>query len=166
MDSAWFLRCHLHAFHYFGGAPRQVLHDNLKTAVLEHELSGAVHWQPQYLDFARYYGFTPRACRPYRAQTNAYAERWVRSARAECLDHLLIVGEAHLRRALGEYVAYFNQDRPHQGRGQRVPVLTQPPTPAQHHQGDVVAIRSLAACTTPTGARLEMTAGWPHAWTP
>ncbi len=36
-DAAWWLRCHLHAFHYFGGVPREVLHDNLKTAVLERD---------------------------------------------------------------------------------------------------------------------------------
>ena len=34
-DTAWFLRCHLHAFHYLGGVPQQLLHDNLKSAVLE-----------------------------------------------------------------------------------------------------------------------------------
>jgi putative transposase len=60
---------------------------------------------------------------PYRApRANAYAERWVRSVREECLDHLLILGEAHLRRVLTAYVAYYNQARPHQGLGQRTPV--------------------------------------------
>jgi len=60
---------------------------------------------------------------PYRSPTaNAYAERWVRSVRAECLDHLLIAGEAHLRRVLAAYVAHYNRARPHQGLGQQTPV--------------------------------------------
>jgi len=65
---------------------------------------------------------------PYRApNANAVAERWVRSARAECLDHLLVAGEGHLRRVLTEYVAFDNQAWPHQGLGQRCPVpLPQP----------------------------------------
>jgi len=67
---------------------------------------------------------------PYRApNANAYAERWVRSARAECLDHLLIVGEAHLRRVLTEYVAFYNEARPHQGLDQRCPVALPAPVP-------------------------------------
>src|SRR6266404_2717382 len=46
---------------------------------------------------------------PFRApKANSIAERWVRSARQECLDHTFIVGESHLRRVLAEYVAYFN----------------------------------------------------------
>ena len=60
---------------------------------------------------------------PYRApMANAYAERWVRSAPEECLDHLLIVNEAHLRHALAAYVVHYNQARPHQGIGQRAPI--------------------------------------------
>jgi transposase len=43
LESVRFLRCHLHAFQYFGGVPRQVLHDNLKTAVLDRGADGAVH---------------------------------------------------------------------------------------------------------------------------
>ena len=45
---------------------------------------------------------------------NAYAERWIRSLRQECLDRIIILNEAHLRWVLGEYVRYYNQRRPHQ----------------------------------------------------
>jgi putative transposase len=66
---------------------------------------------------------------PYRApNANAHAERWIRSARAECLDHLLIAGEAHLRRVLAAYVDYYNQARPHQGLDQCCPVALPAPT--------------------------------------
>jgi len=52
---------------------------------------------------------------------NATCERFLGSVRRECLDHVVVLGEAHLRRVLREYVAYFNQDRPHQGIGQHIP---------------------------------------------
>ena len=67
---------------------------------------------------------------PYRApNANAVAERWVRSVRQECLNHLLIVGEAQLRRVLDVYVGYYNEARPHQGLDQRTPVTA--PAPAR-----------------------------------
>jgi len=74
----------------------------------------------------------------YRApRQNATCERFLGSARRECLDHLLVLGEAHLRRALREYVAYYNRDRPHQGLHQHVPDA---PTgaPAKAGQGGCV----------------------------
>lgn len=80
-DAAWWLRCHQHAFQFFGGVPREVLHDNLKTAVLERESGGSIHWNPRYLDFAHYYGFTPKACQPYRAQTKGKVESGVKYVR-------------------------------------------------------------------------------------
>jgi putative transposase len=46
-------------------------------------------------------------------RANAYAERWVRTVRAECLDWLLIVGRAHLERVLRVYIDHYNQHRPH-----------------------------------------------------
>ena len=59
---------------------------------------------------------------PLRApRANAVCERFLGSVRRECLDHLLVLGEAHLRRILREYVAYFNRDRPHQGLAQATP---------------------------------------------
>ena len=58
----------------------------------------------------------------YRApKENAICERSRGSVRRECLDHVLILGEVHLRRVLREYVAYFNRARPHQGLQQRIP---------------------------------------------
>ena len=55
------------------------------------------------------------------AANNAIAERWVRSVRTECLDHVMILNERHLRRVLAEYVTYFNRWRPHRSVGQRAP---------------------------------------------
>ena len=52
--------------------------------------------------------FTVRA-----PNANASAERWVRTVREHCLDHLLVVSRRHLKRALAEYVAHYNQARPH-----------------------------------------------------
>jgi transposase len=66
-DIAWWLRCHQHAFAYIGGVPREMLHDNLKTAGLARGRDGVIHWHPRYLDFAHAYGFSLRACQPYRA---------------------------------------------------------------------------------------------------
>ena len=53
---------------------------------------------------------------------NAFAERWIRSAREECLDLILIFNAAHLRRVLTEYIDYYNSARPHQGIQQRTPI--------------------------------------------
>jgi putative transposase len=86
---------------------------------------------------------------PYRApNANAYAERWVRTAREECLDHLLILGERHLHRVLTRYTEYYNERRPHQGIGQRIPaamankarIEEQPSTLTRHpvHRRDVL----------------------------
>jgi Integrase core domain len=53
---------------------------------------------------------------PYRApNANAYAERFVRSIKEECLDRLIPIGERHLRRAITEYVEHYHRERNHQG---------------------------------------------------
>jgi hypothetical protein len=52
---------------------------------------------------------------------NPICERYLGSVRRECLDFVVILNEAHLRKVLTEYVRYFGTARPHQGLGQRIP---------------------------------------------
>ncbi|MGH2660308.1 MAG: integrase core domain-containing protein [Actinomycetota bacterium] len=59
---------------------------------------------------------------PIRApRANAFAERWVRTVRAECLDWTLVLGPRHLERILRIYVAHYNVKRPHRGLDLRTP---------------------------------------------
>ena len=48
---------------------------------------------------------------------NAYAQRWVRSVKEECLSKVILFGERSLRRALSEYVDHYHEERNHQGKG-------------------------------------------------
>jgi putative transposase len=54
---------------------------------------------------------------PRSPNLNAYAERWVRSVKEECLSRLILFGEASLRHALTHYVEHFHHERNHQGKG-------------------------------------------------
>jgi transposase len=67
----------LRSFEYFGGVPQEVLVDNQKVAVEEHPRQGPVQFADRFVDLAAHYGFTPRACRPYRARTKGKDERMV-----------------------------------------------------------------------------------------
>ena len=69
------LRCHLAAFAAIGGAPREILYDRMKTAVIGEDADGLVVYNRSLIDLARHFGFHPRACRPYRAKTKGKVER-------------------------------------------------------------------------------------------
>ena len=59
----------------------------------------------------------PLVLPPRSPNLNAYAERWVRSVKEECLCKVILFGERSLRRALSEYVEHFHAERNHQGKG-------------------------------------------------
>ena len=75
-----FLAGHVRAFRFFGAAPRILLYDNLKSAVLERE-GDAVRFHPTLLALAGHYRFEPRACAPYRPNEKGRVERAIRDAR-------------------------------------------------------------------------------------
>jgi len=68
----------IRSLEYFGGVPHEVLVDNQKAAVLQPRGHGQpAHFNERFVDLAGHYGFTPRACRPYRARTKGKDERMV-----------------------------------------------------------------------------------------
>jgi transposase InsO family protein len=78
---------------------------------------------------------------PVRApRANAFAERWVGTARTECLDHVLIFDRSHLQRVLGAYVEHCNRARPHRGLDLEPP---EPGLPAEGPPGMVVRRRDV-----------------------
>ena len=72
---------------------------------------------------------------PRSPNLNAYAERWVRSVKEECLARLILFGEGALHHALREYTAHYHHERNHQGKGNVLlfPAVCHNPT----HQGPV-----------------------------
>jgi transposase InsO family protein len=67
---------------------------------------------------------------PRAPEANAYAERWVRTVRTECLDWMLIRNRGHFQRVLTAYVDHYNTARPHRGIDLNMPITTaQPPPP-------------------------------------
>lgn len=76
LDMEHFLACHLHAFEALG-IPETILYDNLKTGILGRREDGSPIFPGRFLDFALYYGVTPRFCQPYRARTKGKVERGI-----------------------------------------------------------------------------------------
>jgi len=71
------LAAHEHAFEHFAGVTREILYDRMRT-VIQGEREGKKRWNPTFQAFARHWGFEPRVCRPYRAQTKGKVESGVK----------------------------------------------------------------------------------------
>lgn len=79
------LRLHEEAFRQLGGVPEEILYDRMKTVIEGTDERGETRWNRAFAEFARYWGFTPRACKPYRAQTKGKVESGVKYVRRNFL---------------------------------------------------------------------------------
>ena len=79
------LRMHEEAFRQLGGVPEEILYDRMRTVWQDIDERGEIVWNAVFWDFARYWGFTPRLCRPYRAQTKGKIEAGVKYVRRNFL---------------------------------------------------------------------------------
>jgi transposase len=130
------------AFVFFGGVPQELLFDQMK-AVITRDLrveGGALVHNGEFLRFARHWGFTPRACRPYRAQTKGKVERPVRYVRGNFVYGRTFLHDAdldHQRQLWLEHVANLRlhgttHERPRERFDREERFLLQPLAPRRY----------------------------------
>jgi transposase len=109
------------AFRYFGGVPRELLFDQMK-AVITRDLrleGGALIRNLEFLRFAHHWSFTPRACRPYRAQTKGKVERPVRYLRSNFVYGRTFLHDADLETQRQQWLEQVANVRVHGTTGER-----------------------------------------------
>jgi transposase InsO family protein len=89
---------------------------------LVHDNSGEL----KYFPYSQY-GINGVATVPYSPNMNAYAERFVRTIRRECLDYFVIFTQTQLGNILRQFMHYYNSQRPHMGISGQIPQQQSPP---------------------------------------
>jgi transposase InsO family protein len=99
--------------------------EQFPNAYLIHDNSGEL----KYFPYGQY-GIKGVATVPYAPNMNAYAERFVRTIRRECLDHFVIFTQFQLGNILRQFMQYYNKMRPHMGIAGQIPCQQAPPEPS------------------------------------
>lgn len=99
-----FLRCHTAAFEFFGGVPRTLLYDNLKSVVLE-RVGNVIRFNPRFLDFAGHYHFNPLPVAVARGNQKGRVERAIRYLRESFFAARHFRDLGHLNQLLGRWIA-------------------------------------------------------------
>lgn len=107
-----FLDAHERAFDYFGGHTQELLYDHTRTVCYPNG-EGRVVWNPTFKSFAEYWGFEPRLCRPYRAQTKGKVESGVKYLKRNFLPGRQFLDIVDLTEQLNEWNATIADVRIH-----------------------------------------------------
>lgn len=123
MEQPVLFACMIHAFNHFGGVPREILFDNMKSVWLYNVENQRWYAHPKMLAFAAHYAFTPRRCKVYRPKTKGKVEREVRYIRTSFLptitgdicnvptERLNELVEAWMERVDAKVIREFGQTR-------------------------------------------------------
>jgi transposase len=96
MDMNTFLLCHRHAFNFFGGVPKTIVYDNLKSVVLFHH-GKEISFNARHFDFAQHYEFSPKACNVRKANEKGKVERIIQYVKGNFLKRGPFENFEHLK---------------------------------------------------------------------
>ena len=134
-QAAWFEGLE-RTFQYFGGVPEEVLLDNARTLVEDHDrVTRVVVFNARFLAFARYWGFQPRACAPYRARTQGKDERGVGYVKRNAIAGRTFASWAALEAHLSHWLRTVADVREHGTTGE--------PPLERFHRAEAAALRPL-----------------------
>jgi transposase len=106
------LSAHEHAFAHFGGRPGELLYDRMRTVTVDPS-EGKARWNGTFEAFARHWGFEPRLCRPYRAQTKGKVESGVKYVKRNLIPGLTFRDLADFNDQLSQWLADVSDVRVH-----------------------------------------------------
>jgi transposase len=106
------LAAHEHAFEHFGGRPAELLYDRMRTVTADPG-EGKARWNSTFEAFARHWGFEPRLCRPYRAQTKGKVESGVKYVKRNFLPGRVFRDLADFNEQLVQWLADISDLRVH-----------------------------------------------------
>jgi transposase len=116
-----FVRSHVLAFEAFGGVPRTILYDNLKSVVVE-RVGAHVRFHPRILELAGHYHFAPKPCAPYRGNEKGKVERTIQYLRHSFFEARRYASIADLNEQLTEWSSRVAFARPRPQDPERKPV--------------------------------------------
>lgn len=109
------------AFRFFGGVPHEILFDQMRSVIIKDQRleGGRLIENLEFLRFAHHWGFRPRACRPYRAQTKGKVERPIRYVRQNFVYGREFIGDADLNAQLEHWLSAVANLRVHRTTEER-----------------------------------------------
>jgi len=145
-----FIRGHIYAFEFFGGIPRRLLYDNLKSVVLERD-GQHIHFHPRILELAGHYHFAPVPCAPYRGNEKGKVERAIHYLRYSFFAARSYSSIDDLNTQLRRWIEEVSMARKRHDKSVRDLFVEETPRllPLPEHRFELDLVRPIASGKTP-----------------